>query len=95
MRRYLALAALAAPLVVVGCTRTPEEAEIARTQDQVCTDTVASQIGQPADTLIGIREGSTPAGEAIFVVRTPEVTYRCTIDDRLNVVNITGEPVRS
>ena len=37
-----------------------------------------------------MRAGTNPAGEAVWEVRTPEVTYTCTIDDQLNVIGVSG-----
>ena len=89
MHRFVCLAALAGPLVVMGCA-SKEQAQIYETQDQVCLNAVADQIGQSADTLSAVRTGTNPAGEAVWEVRTPEVTYTCTIDDRLNVIGVIG-----
>jgi uncharacterized protein YcfL len=87
MHRFVCMAALAGPLVVMGCA-SDEQSQIYETQDQVCLNSVADRIGQSADTLSAVRTGTNPAGEAVWEVRSPGVTYTCTIDDRLNVIDI-------
>jgi hypothetical protein len=89
MHRFVCLAALAGPLIVMGCA-SEEQSQIYETQDQVCLNTVANQIGQDAGTLSAVRTGINPAGEAEWEVRTPETNYTCVIDDQLNVVQIIG-----